>query len=291
MAKDPYCAKSQCCCSSGLLEGEPKRLVFRIQNAHGRIMMIQRRLIKIVVVKTYTFSRHLHMSFLLLASIKELTATKTCITSKGTVEHFQCICNYWQFHYIGYPVEPETKYFVYACNLPPSKSYLLTTPGSLWTPNTTVCKTETELEVNFTTSSLGLEYLILFYECQKYEVLLKKTVEAKKQCVFITLSSFAELLHEGCQTDVILAMWEKRRIAQKGPVPSLAAQEAAADRVIFRSNATTAVCDVSCKSMRNHNNMENMFTLSVNLFCSDMTNQSSVQKHIVSFNNVSSQDT
>lgn len=36
------------------------------------------------------------------------------------------------------------------------------------------CKIETELEVNFTTSNLGLEYLILLYEHQKYEVLLEK---------------------------------------------------------------------------------------------------------------------
>ncbi|XP_059679456.1 interleukin-17 receptor B [Gavia stellata] len=309
------------------------------------------------------------------AGIKELTATKICVTSKGIVEHFQCIrCNYtekfqrqtaWQFHYIGFPVELETKYFIHAYNLPSanikedflSKSFLLTTPGckdnvmkysksciemgcvvlitstviaeihfitymfitnfklksfqpsgSLWNPNITVCQTETELEVNFTTSSLGLEYLILLYEHEKYEVLLEKNVEAKVQLqlhvkvlviypeeVYFhhTVLSFAELLHEGCQTDVILDMWEKRRIAEKGPVQWLAAQKAAADRVIFlSSNPTTAACNVSCKSMRNHNNMENMFTLAVNLFCSDMTNQSYIQKYtVVSFNEVSSQNT
>lgn len=51
--------------------------------------------------------------------------------------------------------------------------------GSLWNPNITVRKTETELEVNFTTSSLGLEYLILLYEHKNYEVFLEKKVEAK----------------------------------------------------------------------------------------------------------------
>uniref|UniRef100_A0A8B9PNE6 Uncharacterized protein n=1 Tax=Apteryx owenii TaxID=8824 RepID=A0A8B9PNE6_APTOW len=85
----------------------------------------------------------------LLASIKELTGTKICVTSKGIIEHFQCIwCNYTgkfqnqtvfgtrRLHYIGLPVEPEMKYFIHAYSLPPAninedsltKSILLTTP-------------------------------------------------------------------------------------------------------------------------------------------------------------------
>ncbi|KAM6060044.1 LOW QUALITY PROTEIN: interleukin-17 receptor B [Theristicus caerulescens] len=325
------------------------------------------------------------------ATIKELTATKIYVTSKGILEHFQCIlCNYtekserqaavrnqrWQFHYIGFPVELETKYFIHAYNLPlanikedfPSKSILLTIQGnlpsihccckdnvmkysksciemgSLWNPSIT-CKIEIELEVNFATSSLGLEYLILLYECQKYEVLLEKKRGSKgnfllnhnklkayfsefsfcikiltinsvgrfvcvllaallaivqlqlhvkvlviypEVCFHHTVFSCDEPLHEGCQTDVILDMWEKMRIAEKGSVQWLAAK-AAADRMIFlSSNPATAACDVSCKSMRNHNNMENTFTFAVNLFCSDMTNQSSLRKYmVVSFNEVS----
>nr|XP_047903503.1 LOW QUALITY PROTEIN: interleukin-17 receptor B [Anser cygnoides] len=295
------------------------------------------------------------------ANVKELTATKISVNSKGIIEHFQCIrCYYtekfqsqtaagnqgWQFYYIGFPVEPETKYFIQAYNLPPaninddfpSKSLLLTTPGcndnvmkysksciemgSLWNPNITVRKIETGLEVNFTTSSLGLEYLILLYECQNYEVLLEKNVEAnvifytfRRQffhqvrlqlhvkvlviypvlCLNHTVLSFAEFLHEGCQTDVILDLWERRRIAEKGPVACLAAQKAAADRVIFlSSNPTTAACDGACKSVRNYSNTESMFSLAlaVNRFCSDMTNRSSVQKYmVVSFNEVNAQDT
>lgn len=58
------------------------------------------------------------------------------------------------------------------------------------------------------------------------------------------------------------------------------------------SNPTTAVCDGACKSVRNYSNTESMFSLAVNLFCSDMTNQSSVQKYmVVSFNEVNAQDT
>ncbi|XP_050568771.1 LOW QUALITY PROTEIN: interleukin-17 receptor B [Cygnus atratus] len=318
------------------------------------------------------------------ANVKELTATKISVNSKGIIEHFQCIrCYYtekfqsqtaagnqgWQFYYVGFPVEPETKYFIQAYNLPPaninddfpSKSLLLTTPGcndnvmkysksciemgSLWNPNVTVCKIETGLEVNFTTSSLGLEYLILLYECQNYEVLLEKNVEAKifpyfgkwgydcprptenlsncvqmkdndtfrrqffhqvwlqlrvkvlviypDVCLYHTVLSFAQFLHEGCQTDVILDLWERRRIAEKGPVAWLAAQKAAEDRVIFlSSNPTTAACDSACKSVRNYSNTESMFSLAVNLFCSDMTNRSSVQKYmVVSFNEANAQDT
>lgn len=68
-------------------------------------------------------------------------------------------------------------------------------------------------------------------------------------CFHHTVLSFAELLREGCQTDVILDVWEKRRIAENGLLYWLAAQKAAADRVIFlSSNPTAAACDVSCKS-------------------------------------------
>ncbi|EOB01697.1 Interleukin-17 receptor B, partial [Anas platyrhynchos] len=112
-------------------------------------------------------------------------------------------------------------------------------------------------------------------------------------CLSHTVLSFAELLHEGCQTDVILDLGERRRIAEKGPVAWLAAQKAAADRVMFlSSNPTAAACDGACKSVRNYSNTESMFSIAVNLFCSDMTNQSSVQKYmVVSFNEVNAQDT
>jgi len=46
-------------------------------------------------VKQLAFFIDQQMSSLLLASIKELTAKKICVTSKGIVECFQCIqCNY-----------------------------------------------------------------------------------------------------------------------------------------------------------------------------------------------------
>lgn len=83
-------------------------------------------------------------------------------------------------------------------------------------------------------------------------------------CLNHTVLSFAEFLHEGCQTDVILDLWERRRIAEKGPVAWLAAQKAAADRVIFvSSNPTTAACDGACKSVRNYSNTESMFSLAL----------------------------
>uniref|UniRef100_A0A8C3CDH0 Uncharacterized protein n=1 Tax=Cairina moschata TaxID=8855 RepID=A0A8C3CDH0_CAIMO len=51
--------------------------------------------------------------------------------------------------------------------------------GSLWNPNITVCKIETGLEVNFTTSSLGLEYFIILALIKQYYVLLEKNMGAK----------------------------------------------------------------------------------------------------------------
>ncbi|XP_040425007.1 LOW QUALITY PROTEIN: interleukin-17 receptor B [Cygnus olor] len=222
-------------------------------------------------------------------NVKELTATKISVNSKGIIEHFHCIrCYYtekfqsqtaagnqgWQFYYVGFPVEPETKYFIQAYNLPPaninddfpSKSLLLTTPDT---------------------------FRRQFFHQVWLQLRVKVLVIYPDVCLYHTVLSFAQFLHEGCQTDVILDLWERRRIAEKGPVAWLAAQKAAADRVIFlSSNPTTAACDSACKSVRNYSNTESMFSLAVNLFCSDMTNRSSVQKYVVvSFNEANAQDT
>nr|XP_032650205.1 interleukin-17 receptor B isoform X4 [Chelonoidis abingdonii] len=341
------------------------------------------------------------------ASIKELTATKICVMSKGIREHFECIrCNYtekfqsqtmfgnrrWQFHYIGFPVEPEMFYSISAYNLPPaniyedspSKSIMLTSPGckdnvmkyskscievgSLWNPNITACKIEAEVEVNFTTSSLGTKYTILLYECEKCDVPIewdlttkinetrtsvripvsdqsnnisvqiipyftkckydcrrhkgtltcvqnhsndtKKiffhhaelqqpvkvlVIYPKEVCFQHTVLAFAEFLQKHCQSDVIIDVWQKRRIAEKGPVQWLAIQKEIADKIIFLSSSYSITdCDAVChESIRNHkNNTECMFTLAFNFFCSDMKNISSLHKYmVVSFNEINSKDT
>ncbi|XP_035958442.2 interleukin-17 receptor B isoform X4 [Halichoerus grypus] len=135
------------------------------------------------------------------ASIRLLKATKICVTGKSNLQSYSCVrCNYtevfqtqtrpsggrWTFSYTGFPVEPNTLYFIGAHNIPnanmnedpPSMSVNFTSPGclnhimkhkkkcieagSLWDPNITACKkNETAVEVNFTTSPLGNKYMAL----------------------------------------------------------------------------------------------------------------------------------
>ncbi|XP_045663322.1 interleukin-17 receptor B isoform X4 [Ursus americanus] len=135
------------------------------------------------------------------ASVRFLKATKICVTGKSNVQSHSCVrCNYteafqtqtrpfggrWTFSYTGFPVEPNTLYFIGAHNIPnanmnedpPSMSVNFTSPGclnhimkyrkkcieagSLWDPNITACKkNETAVEVNFTTSPLGNKYMAL----------------------------------------------------------------------------------------------------------------------------------
>ncbi|XP_019360554.1 PREDICTED: interleukin-17 receptor B isoform X1 [Gavialis gangeticus] len=376
------------------------------------------------------------------ASIKELTATKICVISQGTVRHFECVrCSYtekfqsqttagnqrWQFHYTGFPVEPVTNYFIHAYNLPPaniyedssSKTLFLISPGcndhvmkyskscieegSLWDPNITVCKTEAEVEVNFTTSSLGTRYTVFLcdtedcsepieketnetrtsvklpvrdrsnnitvqiipyfpkcqYDCPRrtgtlttciqnysngantidligrcmcfilvaifitlcvivavlcfmknHETIMKQTffhhanlhksvkvlvIYPKEVCFHHTVLTFAKFLHDSCQIDVIIDMWQKQKIAEKGPVQWLAAQKETADKIIFLCSSNIGTeCDESCyKNIRNHkDNSDCMFALAFNLFCSDLKNRSSLHKYIVvSFNEINSKDT
>uniref|UniRef100_A0A7M4FMX4 Interleukin 17 receptor B n=1 Tax=Crocodylus porosus TaxID=8502 RepID=A0A7M4FMX4_CROPO len=325
------------------------------------------------------------------ASIKELTATKICVTSQGTVRHFECVrCSYtenfshgsmspsgfWQFHYTGFPVEPVTNYYIHAYNLPPaniyedssSKTLFLISPGcndhvmkyskscieegSLWDPNITVCKMEAEVEVNFTTSSLGTRYTVflsvfqyLFHLCKRIccftcflqiipyfpkcqydcprrtgtlttlyhyfsKTIMKQTffhhgnlhqsvkvlvIYPKEVCFHHTVLTFANFLHDSCQIDVIIDMWQKQKIAEKGPVQWLAAQKETADKIIFLCSSNIGTeCDESCyKNIRNHkDNSDCMFALAFNLFCSDLKNQSSLHKYlVVSFNEINSKDT
>ncbi|XP_055985675.1 interleukin-17 receptor B [Sorex fumeus] len=135
------------------------------------------------------------------ASILSLKATKICVTGRNKFQSYSCVrCNYteafqtqlkpsgdkWMFSYIGFPVKPETVYFIGAHNIPseklngdvPSMSVNFTSPGcldhimkyqkkcisdgSLWDPNMTACKkNKTVVEVNFTTSALAKNYMAL----------------------------------------------------------------------------------------------------------------------------------
>ncbi|XP_072455164.1 interleukin-17 receptor B [Notamacropus eugenii] len=133
-------------------------------------------------------------------SIQMLKATKICVDGKGQFSSYSCVrCNYtevfhsqtppkgnrWEFHYVGFPIKPETSYFIRAHNIPPANMNEDTTAisvkfispdcqdpmmkyskkcqeyGSLWTPNITACQKEKSVEVNFSISSLGFKYLVL----------------------------------------------------------------------------------------------------------------------------------
>ncbi|XP_051834926.1 interleukin-17 receptor B isoform X2 [Antechinus flavipes] len=133
-------------------------------------------------------------------SIQMLKATKICVHGKGQFLTHSCVrCNYtevfqsqtspdggrWEFHYLGFPIKPETAYFISANNIPPANmnedtatiSVNYTSPdcldpvmkytkkcqdyGSLWRPNITACQKEKSVEVNFSTSSLGHHYEVL----------------------------------------------------------------------------------------------------------------------------------
>ncbi|XP_069332000.1 interleukin-17 receptor B isoform X3 [Eulemur rufifrons] len=154
-------------------------------------------------VATKDYSILMNISWILRAdaSIRLLNATKICVTGKGKFQSYSCVrCNYtkafesqtrpsggkWTFSYVGFPVEPNTRYFIGAHNIPnanmnedgPSLSVNFTSPGcldhtmkykkkcieagSLWDPNITACKkNEKTVEVNFTASPLGNRYMAL----------------------------------------------------------------------------------------------------------------------------------
>ncbi|XP_032724224.1 interleukin-17 receptor B isoform X1 [Lontra canadensis] len=154
-----------------------------------------------VAMDNYSISMNVSWRLRADASIRFLKATKICVTGKSSARSYSCVrCNYteafqtqtpptggrWTFSYTGFPVEPNTVYFIGAHNIPnanmnedpPSMSVNFTSPGclsrimkykkkcveagSLWDPNITACKKNgTAVEVNFTTSPLGNKYMAL----------------------------------------------------------------------------------------------------------------------------------
>ncbi|KAL7986079.1 hypothetical protein Chor_011245 [Crotalus horridus] len=323
------------------------------------------------------------------ASIQYLKATKICESREGCIR-----CDYleafqsqtmskhqkWQFNFVGFSVEENTKYFIDAYNLPPanidqdhSKTQMnLTSPGSLWNPHITICNRKFELEVNFTPSNFCSKYkihlcdsdecdnsilhvvpntkLIPYFpgcqnDCKRYSyyqticteepspdvgkiyaglsialllivcivaaVLYFKSrhgpasnlaqfhpitaqtpitiliVYSQEACLQHTVLSFAEFLQEYCQSNVIIDLWQKRRIAEIGPVQWLATQKEIADKVIFLCPThSSASCDSTCNSIiENQKDSECMFTLALHFFCSDWKMDSSLCKYmVVSFN-------
>ncbi|XP_042303401.1 interleukin-17 receptor B [Sceloporus undulatus] len=127
----------------------------------------------------------------------------------------------------------------------------------------------------------------LFYPMVKQTPVTVLVVYSQDACFQHKVLVFAEFLRECCHCDVIIDVWQKRKIAETGPVQWLAAQKEIADKIIFLSSSHTSMdCDSVCqRTIECNKNSECMFTLALNLFCSDLKNQSSFLKYmVVSFN-------
>ncbi|XP_012316183.1 interleukin-17 receptor B [Aotus nancymaae] len=103
-------------------------------------------------------------------------------------------------------------------------------------------------------------------------------------CFHHTVCHFTEFLQNQCRSEVILEKWQKKKIAEMGPVQWLAAQKKAVDKVIFLlSNDVNSVCDATCDKSEGSpsENSQDLFPLAFNLFCSDLRSQTHLHKYVV----------
>ncbi|XP_005600603.4 interleukin-17 receptor B isoform X1 [Equus caballus] len=103
-------------------------------------------------------------------------------------------------------------------------------------------------------------------------------------CFHHTVCYFTKFLQNHCRTEVILEKWQKKKIAEMGPVQWLTTQKKAADKVIFLlSNNVNNVCDGTCGKSEGspHENSQDLFPLAFNLFCSDLRSQNHLHKYMV----------
>ncbi|XP_070948007.1 interleukin-17 receptor B isoform X4 [Macaca nemestrina] len=103
-------------------------------------------------------------------------------------------------------------------------------------------------------------------------------------CFHHTICYFTEFLQNHCRSEVILEKWQKKKIAEMGPVQWLATQKKAADKVVFLlSNDVNSVCDGTCAKSEGSpsENSQDLFPLAFNLFCSDLRSQTHLHKYVV----------
>ncbi|XP_011235257.1 interleukin-17 receptor B isoform X2 [Ailuropoda melanoleuca] len=96
--------------------------------------------------------------------------------------------------------------------------------------------------------------------------------------------NFTEFLQNHCRSEVILEEWQKKKIAEMGPVQWLTTQKQAVDKVIFLlSNDVNPRCDGTCGRHEGspHENSQDLFPLAFNLFCSDLRSQTPLHKYMV----------
>nr|XP_020040213.1 interleukin-17 receptor B [Castor canadensis] len=103
-------------------------------------------------------------------------------------------------------------------------------------------------------------------------------------CFHHTVCYFTDFLQNHCRSEVILEKWQKKKIAEMGPVQWLTTQKQAADRVIFLlSNDDNSICDATCGHREGSpsDNSQDLFPLAFNLFCSDLSSQNHLHKYMV----------
>ncbi|XP_003409885.2 interleukin-17 receptor B [Loxodonta africana] len=103
-------------------------------------------------------------------------------------------------------------------------------------------------------------------------------------CFQHTVCYFTEFLQNHCRSEVILEKWQKKKIAEMGPVQWLTTQKKAADKVIFLlSNDVNTTCDGTCGRSKGspRENSQDLFPLAFNLFCSDLRSQTRLHKYMV----------
>nr|XP_048277460.1 interleukin-17 receptor B isoform X1 [Myodes glareolus] len=103
-------------------------------------------------------------------------------------------------------------------------------------------------------------------------------------CFLHTVCRFTDFLQTHCRSEVILEKWQRKRIAEMGPVQWLSAQKQAADKVVFLlSSDTHDLCGSACGPNTGgaSEKAQDLFPLAFNLFCSDFSTQAHLHKYMV----------
>ena len=102
-------------------------------------------------------------------------------------------------------------------------------------------------------------------------------------CFHHTVCYFTEFLRNRCRSEVILEKWQKKKIAEMGPVQWLTTQKQAADKVIFLLSNDNSMCDGTCDKKEGGpcENSQDLFHIAFNLFCSDLRSQAHLRKYVV----------
>lgn len=109
-------------------------------------------------------------------------------------------------------------------------------------------------------------------------------VYPRELCFHHTVCDFAEFLRNHCRSEVILDRWQRKKMAEVGPVQWLTTQKRAADKVIFLlSNDMNTACDGTCGKSKGSplEDSQDLFPLAFNLFCSDLRTETHLHKYIV----------